>query len=258
MAIQRYKGNLNIDSCGGSMATHLGPPHPPVQMGPPWPKPHLESKQEACDVWGPGQVAPLQPDEVVDNSTPLLEGTVLDEVLADQVGTIYIANRLEVFGADMVLVPGCEPTSALTSYTLLMYRTCKAAMVHLHDALNAIPGSWVEWQVNNGQSNGSRKKWFVLPRVYQTCPSTPYPDFYKMLRDIPADEHHDDDLAKRCGTVDQGFPKDINKMLPPPVQPYVPEGTLSPWDLGSAVGPFYFDSAHMPDPEFTDDIPMVG
>ena len=217
-----------------------------------------ESSQEAYDVWGPGQVAPLTPDEIIDTSVP--EVTPLDENLADALGVIYIANRLEVVGADMVLVPGCEPTSALTSYTLLMYQTCKAAMVHLHDALQAIPGSWVDWQINNGQSNGSRKKWFVLPRVYQTCPKTPHPDFYAILRGIAVNNTtEDDDLTKRCGSLPQGFPvKDWDKQLPPPVQPYVPEGSLSPWDLGSAIGPYWFNE--MANPEFgdVDDIPVVG
>ena len=45
-----------------------------------------ESRQEAYDVWGPGQVAPLSPDEIIDTSVP--EITPIDEVLADQLGVI--------------------------------------------------------------------------------------------------------------------------------------------------------------------------
>ena len=224
-----------------------------------------ESKRATYNVSGPRPIG-FSPEDILDVEAPAPESEVWlpanqsTNDLADQLGVIYIENRLEVIGADMVQVPGCEPTSALTSYTLLMYRTCGAAMVHLHDALQAIPGSRVEFQLNNGQSNGSRKKWFVLPRVNQTCPNDPHPDFYAILRKLSWEDRDqdDDDLGKRCGSIDQGFPsKDWEKRLPPPVQPYVKEGVLSPWDLGSAIGPYWYNQ--MADPEFSvDDIPIVG
>jgi hypothetical protein len=79
------------------------------------------------------------------------------------------------------LVPGCEPTSAFTSPTLAENRECKASVVDLKDALEAIPDATIEMWRN------PRTRFFVLPDGPPPamgdcdCKQT---DWYQILRDI--------------------------------------------------------------------------
>lgn len=154
---------------------------------------------------------------------------------------ISIANKLEVVGPDSLVVPGCEPESALTSVTLSRLRSCKSTYVKLAVALAAIPGSTIEWQINNGESNGSRKKWFVLPPYYPDCPCVPMPDYYAILRSLASVDEEVLD-TDQCDVLDQGFcpSKRYTEMLPPPVRNYVPEGTIFGINPSMLYGPYYF------------------
>jgi len=96
---------------------------------------------------------------------------------------IRIRNKLEVLNGNKILVPGCEPTSAFTSPTLAENRDCKASVVDLKDALEAIPGATVIYLRN------PRKKFFVLPDGPAPDPSKCtdcnfIEDHYQKLRDI--------------------------------------------------------------------------
>lgn len=114
--------------------------------------------------------------------------------------TIKIRNRLEVLLGAKVLVPGCEPTSAFTSTTLAENRECGASVVDLADALEAIPGSTVQAQVN------PRRLFFVLPEGpparFGCRDTSKITDFYQILRDIgiPVEEEEEqrDDLSEIC------------------------------------------------------------
>lgn len=166
---------------------------------------------------------------------------------------IYIANKLEVVGPDSIVIPGCEPEASFTASTLSHLRTCKSTYVKLQIALAAIPGSSIEWQVNNGESNGSRKKWFVLPPYYIDCPCTCSPDYYAILRSLASDDDRYDDETGQCSVLDQGFcpPTNYNDLLPPPVKNYVPEGTIFGINPSLLFGPYYFGN----NPQEGGDIP---
>ena len=158
---------------------------------------------------------------------------------------IVIQNRLEVIGPDTVIIPGCEPISALTSPTLSRNSPCHGATVKLADALAAIPGSSVEFQINNGESNGSSRKWFVLPPVSQDCPCDSIIDVYAILRELaqPVEEEEQDFSA--CEVSDPGFCR-VDEEIPA-TRPYQPEGSfagISPmvwspdiWGHGGSVVP---------------------
>lgn len=99
---------------------------------------------------------------------------------------INIQNKLEVLAGNKILVPGCEPTSAFTSTTLAENRDCKASVIDLADALEAVPGSTVIYMSN------PRRKFFVLPNGPPPSPDCCRPnpcscvgeDWYQKLRDV--------------------------------------------------------------------------
>jgi len=96
--------------------------------------------------------------------------------------TVQIANKLEVLLGNVVLVPGCEPISDLTSTTLAANMHCLASVVAVRDALEAIPGSTLEFQSN------PRRLFFVLPSGPPPTPGcgvcVDQPDYYAILRSI--------------------------------------------------------------------------
>ena len=54
---------------------------------------------------------------------------------------IKIANMLEILNGNIIMVPGCEPSSGFTSPTLAANMTCKAPAINLETALEVIPGA---------------------------------------------------------------------------------------------------------------------
>lgn len=94
---------------------------------------------------------------------------------------ISIANRLEILAGNVILVPGCEPTSAFTSTTLDANRNCKSSVISVDEALEAVPGATLEFLRN------PTKLFFVLPAGPPSqpgcndCVSTA--DYYQALRD---------------------------------------------------------------------------
>ena len=100
---------------------------------------------------------------------------------------IRIANKLEIQKGGWIKVPGCEPTSAITSPVLSasMSEDCTSVLVRLEDAVAAIPGSTVETTYN------PKVQYFVLPYGpppqhgcnYELCA-----DWYAVLRGLGVPE----------------------------------------------------------------------
>lgn len=153
--------------------------------------------------------------------------------------TPTVSYQLEVRGRNKVLIPGCEPSSALTSRTLSAYmaagKACKNALVDLNEALAAIPGSYVKYGDNFNK--GVRQKWYVLPPIPINCPCNEYPNYYDMLRNLPGTELPIEEKYDKCDSIGMGYcpsPDFINSPAPPN-DPYVPEGTFTVG--GGVLGP---------------------
>lgn len=84
-----------------------------------------------------------------------------------------------------IMVPGCEPTSTLTSTRMdaemRAKGVCPSCVVDVNTILNGIPGSRIEF-LDNAGPYGSRKL-LALPPLDQDCPCTNI-DYYQMLRDL--------------------------------------------------------------------------
>jgi hypothetical protein len=146
-----------------------------------------------------------------------------------------ISHQLEVIANNKVMVPGCEPTSALSSTTLSSYLAesgCGNALVDLEDALEAIPGSFVKLGANFNRG-GFRQKWLVLPPIDTDCPCDEYPDYYDILRSLASEELPVEEDFDSCDVIGQGFcpSPDFKDIEPPPTDPYQEEGTF-PGDVG--------------------------
>lgn len=149
--------------------------------------------------------------------------------------TIRIELRLDVQPNNLVPVPGCEPTSDVTSRTLQQRQHCQCVYVHLNDVLRAIPGARVEYGHNWSQS-GWRKKWLVLPGRELIC-CQPYADWYALLRTLCT---HDEPLYEKyeaCDVIGQGFcpSPGFNQTPTPPADPYQPQGA-TPYGQSVTLG----------------------
>lgn len=148
------------------------------------------------------------------------------------VDPIQIGLQLEVLANNKILVPGCEPTSAVSSVTLSIFLSkhgCGSALVNLDDALRTIPGSYVKFGSNFNRGN-RRQKWFVLPPFDTNCPCSDYEDWYDVLRklaneELPLEENYD-----ACDTIGMGYcpSPDFKDIQPPPDSPYKEEGAFPP------------------------------
>jgi hypothetical protein len=141
-----------------------------------------------------------------------------------------ISHQLEITGTNKVLVPGCEPTSALSSTALSSYLAeagCGNALVNLEDALEAIPGSYVKFGFNFNRGN-MRQKWFVLPPIDVDCPCADYDDFYDILRNLASEELPVEENFDACDTIGMGFcpSPDFENIEPPPPNSYEEEGSF--------------------------------
>lgn len=116
---------------------------------------------------------------------------------------INIALRLEIKANNKIVIPGCEPSSAISSPTLAAGLNCPNPLVDLDAALKAIPGSWVEYGLNSGM--GRCMKWYVLPSRDATCPCSPSTDYYQILRDLAVEDETVEEVT--CDMLDIGFCK---------------------------------------------------
>ena len=147
--------------------------------------------------------------------------------------TIDIQWQLEVIPSNKIMVPGCEPTSALSSTKLSSWMAesgCKNVLVNVNDALEAIPGSYLKYGSNWGRGN-MRQKWFVLPPISPDCPCSSYPDYYMLLRELASEEAPVEEVYDTCNINGMGYCPSGDFVEPPPRDPYVDEGTF-PGDVG--------------------------
>ncbi len=145
----------------------------------------------------------------------------IEPELVTRPASIAIANRLQVSGQNTIIVPGNEPTSALTSPTMLAGMRRRRITVSVAEALAAIPGSRIEYQVNAGYRGGFRQKWFVLPEVPVDCPPDERVDYYAILANLPRVVSTTEDMSG-CSIIDQGFCRDRTEDAP--TNPYKNEG----------------------------------
>jgi len=112
-----------------------------------------------------------------------------------------INRRLNVIRGDRVLVPGCEPTSTLTSTRMMaeMNRLglCQCAIVDLADILEAIPGAYTEYIPNSGHMGSS--KILILPSEDQTCPCTTHEDWYETIRGLCSESATEEEINEILG-----------------------------------------------------------
>lgn len=148
---------------------------------------------------------------------------------------INIEMRLAVMPTDKIPVPGCEPTSALSSDTLARSLACGGAIVDLAVALAAIPGSKVEYLLNGG---GIRRKYFVFPPFELGCPCNRVTDYYAILRSLASAEAPVVESYDSCNTIGMGYcpSPDFQEIPSPDRGSYFQEGT-SPIGAGILINP---------------------
>jgi hypothetical protein len=101
-----------------------------------------------------------------------------------------ISNKLEVLPGNVIMLPGCEPTSSMTVPVMDINMFCPKTFIRLVTALRVIPEAQVVIMPNTGDT--LTRKYFVLPsgpppQVGSCCFGGP--DWYKILREAAfADE----------------------------------------------------------------------
>lgn len=144
---------------------------------------------------------------------------------------ITISFQLQILADKTVIIPGCEPTSALSSASLsysLSLNGCKNPKIPVSLILEKIPGTYIKygWDFNLGYN----QTWLVFPPYYTGCPCPYKPDWYDMLRciakDIPIEETRDEscDILERefCNPdiqVGGGKPENADAYQVPPEGP---------------------------------------
>lgn len=141
---------------------------------------------------------------------------------------IQITNKLQIQPNDTIIIPGCEPTSAVTSITLMRNQECCGAVVNLQDALDNIPGSYVERGPNYGMRFGPAR-WLVIPLPSPVCPCDGVTDWYQVLRDLACKPEDEITEVSPCLVNKFGLcPDPEYKSIPaPPNGTYFPEGSMA-------------------------------
>lgn len=111
-----------------------------------------------------------------------------------------IANKLEVLPGNVIMLPGCEPTSSMTVPVLDINMFCPKTFISLRAALRAIPEAQVVIMLNTGDT--MTRKYFVLPsgpppQVGDCC--FPGPDWYKILREAAEEPAPEPQAEESCG-----------------------------------------------------------
>lgn len=136
----------------------------------------------------------------------------------------YLYLKLAILPNMTVMVPGCEPTSAITSPGLLRNFNCPHPTAKVSDILDAIPGSKIIWIPDYG----ARDRFLELPPIDMSCPCTTHPDYYAIIRSLASGEDVVEEKFDYCNVNDMGFcPSPDFKLTPPPeASPYYEEGIL--------------------------------
>jgi hypothetical protein len=144
---------------------------------------------------------------------------------------ISIEIQLSINANNKILVPGCEPASAISSNKLsamLMLQGCSdGALVDVNEALIIIPGSYIRIG-SNYNPNGSRQKWLIIPRDETGCPCNSAEDYYNILRSIARNDIRETESFNACDLNGMGYcpSPDFNSSVAPPKSPYRTEGTF--------------------------------
>lgn len=145
-----------------------------------------------------------------------------------------ISQQLEILPTGKITIPGCEPSSALSSRKLLSWMKlggCENVIVDVNKALLAIPGSYIKQGINSG--GGHRRRWFVMPPMDTNCPCVDRPDYYNILRDIADDQQPSEETYEACNIIGTGMCPSPDFGEPPPEDPYREEGMFPQPDAGT-------------------------
>ena len=141
------------------------------------------------------------------------------------------------------------------------WQNCGAPTVSLADALAAISGSRVEYQINTGKSGGSRKRWFVLPPYCPICKPgcLSIPDYYQILKDLAQQEDEEEAIQPECEVLDQGFFEDPSRTesTVERADPYREEGDLFGITPQLLSAPTLFDNMRASDNADVDDLSIT-
>ena len=134
-----------------------------------------------------------------------------------------------------IVIPGCEPTSSLTSAALsynLSQFGCNDALIDLDKALEAIPGSYIKWGSNYNRGN-TRQKWYVLPTISTECPCDKYDDYYAILKNLSYSTDQVTESLDHCDMNNMGYcpSPDFDQVAAPQQNVYQSEGTF-PGNVG--------------------------
>lgn len=98
---------------------------------------------------------------------------------------ITIRNKLEIQPGHVISVPGCEPTTSLTSDTLSRNLKCNASVIPVEDVLRLIPGSRIVRVLSPFGQSGTGM-FLELPNGPpgdgNVCPADCLTDWYAILR----------------------------------------------------------------------------
>lgn len=148
---------------------------------------------------------------------------------------VSIQHQLEITPGNKIVIPGCEPTSSLSSSALsynLSQFGCNNALIDLDQALSAIPGSYIKWGSNYNRGN-TRQKWYVLPTISTDCPCASYDDYYAILKSLSANVDPVDESYDYCDMNNMGYcpSPDFDQLPAPQSDIYQSEGSF-PGDVG--------------------------
>jgi hypothetical protein len=103
--------------------------------------------------------------------------------------TITVKNKLEIRPGNVISVPGCEPSTSLTSIALSaeLLKHCHASIIPVEDVLRLIPGSRIVQVMRPRGAPGTGTGIFIElpegpPHNGNVCPSECLPDWYAVLR----------------------------------------------------------------------------
>jgi hypothetical protein len=139
---------------------------------------------------------------------------------------VYESHQIEILPGNRLIVPGCEPTSYVSSRTLSYAYAkelkCGNGYVNLKAALAGIPGSYVKYGVDWGRG-GWRTRFFVFPEQSRDCPCNILVDYYAILRSLAQEDQTVTENYDYCKMNDMGFcPSPDFKDAPEPEQsPYM-------------------------------------
>lgn len=100
---------------------------------------------------------------------------------------ITVAPMLQILPNMTVMIPGCEPPSAVSSLRFSSWyqqNGCDGGMVSVDAVLAAIPGSEIIYGSNYGVGQ-IREKWLRLPGKSDECPCPPNIDYYGIMKRLP-------------------------------------------------------------------------